>query len=251
METRVQKALKTDRKLAEARNECGLQAAELADSFGIPDLYNVTTHVNEASPAESGAKTLKSGFEIKNQFKVQHEVKWPHGHIGPISHLRSVKPEYLDMDTFLYGYFMILNLDLPAAELKGRLQHGKQLLYHSILHGWESARLFHYKVLFAMELSNLEWSDEERMMLLSMSAAQEGQLLNQNSNSQASVLNAVPVTPVKKKERSITCYSYNYDPNGCKYEQNDGGCKKLHACMICAERGYYNRHTALKCDASK
>ena len=49
-----------------------------------------------------------------------------------------------------------------------------------------------------------------------------------------------------QERRSIICNLYNFDAAGCRYER-EGGCKKLHACSYCAEKGFLNKHKALEC----
>jgi len=178
---------------------------------------------------------LKSGYELKTQFKITKEVLWPHAHLGQMQHLCSTNPDELSLEIFMYGYFTILNRQLSETELMGRIEHGKQVAYHAVLHGWPSARRFHYKVLWAMEHENLTWKDKEQMILLSMSATQE--------------VNMAPESRPKKADRSksIICYFYNNDTSGCKFDKSAEGCKKLHACSLCAEKGFLNSHRAFEC----
>ena len=178
---------------------------------------------------------LKSGYDLKTQFKITKEVLWPHTHLGQMQHLCSTKPDELSLESFMYGYFTILNRHLNETERIGRVEHGKQVAYHAVLHGWPSARRFHYKVLWAMEHENLTWKDKEQMTLLSMSATQEA--------------NLAPESRTKKNDRSksIICYFYNNDTSGCKFDKSAEGCKKLHACSLCADKGFLNSHRAFEC----
>ena len=80
----------------------------------------------------------------------------------------------LSLAAFLYGYFEILNMEgITMYEQKLRIQHGILLMNHMIMHGWPSARIFHYNVLRAIEQGNLSWDDEAQIHMISMAAAQE------------------------------------------------------------------------------
>ena len=147
------------------------------------------------------------------------------------------QPDKITIESFMYGYFMILNRSLSPEEKQGRLEHGKQLMYHAVLHGWPSARRYHYKVLWAMEHDNLHWSNQEKLILLSMSAAQEPHSSDQKSISGKK----------EDKNKSIVCYFFNNDNHGCKYAKSPEGCKKLHACSSCADKGFLNNHPAFEC----
>jgi hypothetical protein len=154
------------------------------------------------------------------------------------------KPEQISIEAFMYGFFMILGLELDEVELRGRIDHGKLLLHHAVLHGWPSARRYHYKVLWAMEHENLSWQNREQMWLLSMSAAQESNHAN-GTLSNSTVNNTHMAASNKKTDihnKSIFCYLFNNDATGCKFEKTAEGCKKLHACSACAEKGFFNKH---------
>ena len=118
---------------------------------------------------------LKSGYDTKCQMTCKQFVRWPHGHLGPIITTmkdQDINPESISLEVFLYGYFMILNLDqLSAIELKGQIEHGRDLLHHKIVHGWPSARRFHNSALWSMEYDDLGWQDKEKLKLLSLTAA--------------------------------------------------------------------------------
>ena len=220
-------------------------------SYMCPPMQNEYGTMIEDDYNDPG-KQIKSGYDVKSQFRVRREVKWPHGHLGPVQHLcPNPKPDALDIESFFYGYFMILGLDnISPTELYGRIQHGKQILHHAMLHDWKSARRFHYNVLWAMEHENLSWQDKEQMALLSMSAAQERGSHSTSSHFQhrethATTLATNPVAP--KEEKTIMCYMYNRDSTGCKFERSSEGCKKLHACIECAKKGFFNKHPAWDC----
>jgi hypothetical protein len=230
--------------ISDIRSEVGHLASANLSSLGIPILDTVPSDIFEEGK-------MKSGYELKSQFRVKREIRWPHAHLGPIQHLCAAKPDTLDMQTFFYGYFMILNLALPESELRGRLEHGKELFYHAILHGWLSARRYHYRVLWAMEHDNLHWSDKEQLALLSMAAAQESNMLslgNSLGNTVTPSTNASSSVSGSSKKKSILCFLYNNDPTGCKFEKSKDGCKKLHACSSCAEKVFFNNHSALECE---
>ena len=207
-------------------------------------------HTQEGRP-------LKSGYELKTQFTVKKEIRWPHAHLGPIQHMCSIKPENLDILAFFYGYFMILGLDLiPQSELKGRIEHGKQILSHAMVHGWKSARRYHYTCLWAMEHENLHWEDKAQLLLLSLSAANEknmgasniAEVVSHGTSYHAAQQSSIGNTPARDdRKKSILCYSYNLNADGCRYEQSPTGCKKLHACAKCAEKGLFVRHPARDC----
>ena len=68
----------------------------------------------------------------------------------------------------------ILLLVTDEEEVKGRIRHAKQILWHSLLHGWTSAREFHYQVLRELETGNVEWQDIYAMQMIVLAAAESG-----------------------------------------------------------------------------
>ena len=200
--------------------------------------------------------TLKSGYDMKNQAKILNEVRWPHGFLSKLQHVTNIKPDGLSIEAFVYGYMTILLQTKDEQEMKGRLQHARQLMWHSLMHGWSSARSFHYQVLRELEMDNFTWADQNKMAMMSLSAAHE----NSNSlgtNRAVAVTNRVrPERPSYRSEegpvnssdrRSVCCYLYNNDVDGCRFEKTAEGCKKLHACSICVAKGFLNRHPAKEC----
>jgi hypothetical protein len=210
-----------------------------------PTLATATHQTGATHPPKADGK-MKSGFDLNNQFEVRREVRWPHAHIGPIRHLfLQAKADTITIEPFMYGFFMILNMDIGDKELRGRLAHGKQLMYHAALHGWASARRYHSAVLWAMEHENLDWHNSEQMMLLSMAAVQESSVPSRTTFNSPLATRKPPGS--SDRQKSIICYLYNNDKHGCKFEKSAEGCKKLHACSLCADKGFYNGHTAFDC----
>jgi len=205
---------------------------------------------SSSSPGKCLATTpgiIKSGYDIKNQAEVIKTVQWPHGYLSQIQNITATHPDKLAMDAFFYGYFSILINTKDMRELHGRLQHAKQLMTQSILHGWESARSFHYSALREIEIGNICWDDQASMHMLALAASGN---VRQNASSVRTVKReeAIHVAdPVITDWRSIFCYLFNNSPSGCKYEKMEGGCKKLHACSKCANSGFLNSHGALDC----
>ena len=214
--------------------------------LGLPIFPPISQDDQKQQDFNSSSAGKKSGYELKSQLKVQRDVLWPHAHTGPIEHICNVKPDNLSLEAFMFGFFMILNSDLSKKEMQGRLEHAQQLMYHTIMHVWASERRFHYKILWAMEHQNLDWSDKESMLLLSLSAAHESinTVIPKETESDRIHHSNKRVT---ERNKSILCYFYNNDTNGCKYEKSVDGCKKLHACSSCAEKGFFNNHKAFEC----
>lgn len=184
---------------------------------------------------------LTSGYEIKNQANVINRILWPHGFLSKLQQVTCTDADRLDPEAFLFGYMEILLQMKGTAEFKGRLIHLKQVMWHSILHGWDSARNFHYQVLQELELGNINWQDQSDMALLSLSAVHEKS--NKHTSDQK-----VDISPqVGNEDSSIYCFFYNTDENGCRFVKSESGCKKLHACSSCGSRGFLNSHPAFEC----
>ena len=56
--------------------------------------------------------------------------------------------------------------------MKGRLHHTKQVMWHSIHHGWSSAHGFHYQVVRDIEVGNITWCNLQEMQALALAAAE-------------------------------------------------------------------------------
>ena len=219
----------------------------------------------------SGKQTckLKSGYDVRDQVPVVNTVLWPHGFLNKLRNRTNTMPDALSVESFIYGYTAILIQAFNASdqkELHGRLQHLQQIMWHAILNNWSSARSFHYQVLREIESGNCNWLDQHEMMLLSLTTAHEksnttGQPASANTAKsfhrvkQANVFGQTPfeasARPAEEKQgqqsqRSICCNMFNYDLNGCRFDK-EGECKKLHACIVCAAKGFFNTHRALDC----
>ena len=213
-----------------------------ADGVGLGLPSKANTGLTSETTSSGKAQSLKSGYEVANQLEVVRKVMWPHGFCGKLRNYTNVKPEALSMEAFFYGFLEILLQCMDDdMELSGRISHGKQIMWHTIHHDWESAREFHYQVLRDIEVGNLEWHELHEMQVLSLSTAE-------CSSKKAEVgVKAASTAHAKKegsKQSSIICYLYNNDSTGCKYERDQGQCKKLHACSTCAAKGFLNRHRA-------
>ena len=138
------------------------------------DLISSSTNafIQPATPGKniSSLDNIKSGYDIKKQAPVLNVVSWPHGFLGQVQNITNIGPDKLFIEAFLYGYFVILLHVQDNAEIKGRMLHAKQLMSHTMLYGWESARNFHYAVLREIEIGNFGWSDQSAMQLLALSA---------------------------------------------------------------------------------
>jgi hypothetical protein len=239
--------------------KCSVQVEKKKSELTLKDITEVGTsmdlHFTSSSEDDSlsGKRTnLKSGYDVKNQAEVIHKVQWPHGYVSKLQHITDIKPDNLSVDTFFYGYMTILLQTRDESELKGRLQHARQLLWHSILHGWSSARAFHYQVLRELEMGNFSWTDQNEMALISLSAAHERSNTSSTSHTAAKSFNRSKQDNkaddnTSADRRSICCYGYNNSSSGCKFGKSGEGCKKLHACSSCATKGFFNKHSALNC----
>ena len=124
-------------------------------------------------------------------------------------------------------------------QLRGRIQHAKQLLWHTIHHGWASARSFHYEVLRDIEAGTMTWNDLQEMQALALAAA-ESSTSSTVTRKKHKVQESH--TSTSDKQPAIFCYLYNNDINGCNNEKEFGQCKKLHACGTCTAKGFLSRH---------
>ena len=213
--------------------------------YNIAHSPNMATAGAAPSVPVSSSKNLKSGYELKVQEEVRQIVLWPHGFLSKLQNITDIRPEHLQLDAFMYGYASILLQAKDTLEISGRLQHLQQVMWHSILHDWKSARDFHYQVMRELEMGNITWQDQHEMLMLSLSAAHEKQAAKPSRavfSSKASKFNVED-----SSDKSICCYLYNSEEKGCRFEKSAEGCKKLHACARCAAKGFYNRHSALEC----
>ena len=134
---------------------------------------------------------------------------------------------------------------------RGRLEYLKQLLEHSIDHGWSSAHSFHYQVLKDIEVGNMTWDDHSKMLLKGLSAACSAVSTTkymhsshatftsqQQATSQISAATVGPMDYSKSTDKPILCALFNIEASGCRYNKLPGGCKKLHMCSICARRDF-------------
>ena len=210
------------------------------DSASIPS-------VGLACNTQSHGK-IKSGYSIMDHTEVVRIVLWPHGFLSTLQNYTDVKPDSLNIEAFFHGYMSILLQVQDETERKGRLHHAKQLLWHSIHHGWSSARGFHYQVLRDIEVGNITWGDLQEMQALALASA-EGSSSSVRKRPFSSKKQEVNVasSDSTNKQSAIFCYLYNNDENGCRYEKEFGHCKKLHACSSCAMKGFLNKHRALEC----
>ena len=108
---------------------------------------------------QSLSKNFKSGYDISNQAIIVNKVNLPHGFISRLKNFTTTKLDQLSMEAFFYGYFSVL-MQVDDRESHCRLGHAKQILWHCIHHGWDSAREFHYQVLQELECGNLRWDDQ-------------------------------------------------------------------------------------------
>ena len=209
------------------------------------------------SSANSNRK-MKSGYDIKVQEDVCRVVLWPHGFLNKLQNLTDTSPDHLNMDAFMFGYASILLLAKDTLEINSRLEHLQQLMWHSILHGWKSARDFHYQVLREIEIGNISWQNQHEMLMFSLSAAHEKQAAawpgspGINTSLKPFSIRAKPEETSadysrEKYDRSLCCRLFNIDDKGCHFEKTAEGCKKLHACSLCAAKGFFNRHSAVDC----
>ena len=197
-------------------------------------------------------KYLKSGYEMKSQEEVINHILWPHGFLNKLQNITDTNPDSLSMDAFMYGYASILLQMKDSQEQKGRLQHLQQVMWHSLNHGWKTARDFHYQVLRELEMGNISWDDQHDMLMFSLASAHEKQ-----SRPGRAFINTSMRSAFKPKieesvqddcrDCSIFCFFFNHEPMGCRFEKTIDGCKKLHACSLCAIKGFYNKHRALDC----
>ena len=90
-----------------------------------------------------------------NHTEVVRKVVWPLGFLSKLQNYTDVKRDSLNIEAFFYGFMSILLQVKDETEMKGRLHHAKQVLLHSIHHGWSSARGFHYQVLRDIDIGNI------------------------------------------------------------------------------------------------
>ena len=207
-----------------------------AQSVDLPTTSGSTSH---------GKTSTKSGYDISCQAEVVNKVLWPHGFVSKLQQYTDIKPDNISMEAFFYGFFAILLQINDDKEKKGRLHHAKQVLWHSLHHGWTSARNFHYQVLRDIEIGSISWDDLQEMQVLALAAA-EGTFRTGYQK-----ISLTPGTAEKQdddaavvKQPTMCCFLYNNDENGCKFEREAGHCKKLHACSSCAKKGYFHQHRA-------
>ena len=215
--------------------------------------------IGKQSPIKS---KIKSGYEVHNQMDIIKKVLWPHGFLNKIQHVANVKPDHLSPESFIYGYSAILlqMQTFDPQELRGRIMHLQQIMWHAIMNDWPSARSFHYQVLREIESGNMGWSDQQDMMMMSLTSAHEninhGKAQPTGTNSYGSNMwkdfNTVRQNFTEGGNdgtgRSIFCNMFNYSEDGCKFEKGIDGCKKLHACVLCAKKGFFNKHKAMDCN---
>ena len=102
-----------------------------------------------------------------------------------------------------------------------------------------------------LEMGNINWQNQHEMLMFSLSSAHEKQAIRSgkavvNASMKSFATTKTKVTPyADKNDRSTCCYLFNNDDKGCHFEKSADGCKKLHACSLCAARGFYNKHSAL------
>ena len=48
-----------------------------------------------------------------------------------------------------------------------------ELMWHSLMHGWSSARSFHYQFLRELEMDNFTCANQNEMVMMSLTAAHE------------------------------------------------------------------------------
>ena len=142
-------------------------------------------------------------------------------------------------------------------ESKGRLEHLNELLQHNIDHGWSSAHSFPYQVLKDIELGYMTWDDHSKTLLKRLSAACSAVTTTkymhsfhatftsqQQATSQISATTVGLIDYSRSTDKSILCSLFNFEASSCRYDKVPGGCKKLHACSICAQNGFFNKHQA-------
>ena len=252
LEQRIQE-IESEQMVSSASKKVQELIGDRKPTFTLKDIMEGEQFNHTEEETDGKRSTLKSGYDMKNQAKILNEVQWPHGFLSKLQHVTNTKPDSLSIEAFVYGYITILLQTKDEQEMKGRLQHAKQLMWHSLMHGWSSARAFHYQVLRELEMDNFTWEDQHEMAMMSLSAAHENSTslgtIRNNSRvrterpSYKSEDNAVPTTD----RRSICCYLYNNDVDGCRFEKTAEGCKKLHACSICVGKGFLNKHPAREC----
>lgn len=225
--------------LAAVLGEDGLLDSEL---FDIGDIEQ--QQLNSAGKGSS--LKLKSGYELKVQEPIKCQQLWPHGFLSKIRSHTNTDPDHLEMEAFMYGYTYIMIHLLKKGEvieLEGRLKHLLQVTWHSINHRWKSALDFHYDVLRELEAGHISWEDTQAMNMLSLSAIQGKHGLTKPAPANPASSKQVKASPSR---RSICCKLFNTNEDGCHFEKS-GACKKLHACSICEEKGFFNKHRALDC----
>jgi hypothetical protein len=244
-------------KLRAVDNPAGHTTRTPRAPFTFRDITNATSTspIPDSKQGKHSTDALKSGYDIKNQAPVVRSVGWPHGYLAQIQNIVSTKPDELTFEAFFFGYISILLQRLDPAEHHGRLQHAKQVLIHSMRHGWQSARAFHYQIVREIEVGNLSWSDQSMMQMIALSVASTSSRSTSQSG-QAPTGQARQHLKFNKDDRnasdssnstdkrSIICYLYNNDESGCKFDKSENGCKKLHACSSCAAKGFFNKHHA-------
>ena len=81
-------------KMQDIKRTTGALASAEISNMGLPLFSADPSHMNRN--LDDGK--IKSGYEMKTQFKVKKEVKWPHAHLGPVQHLCPAKPESLGIE---------------------------------------------------------------------------------------------------------------------------------------------------------
>ena len=186
-------------------------------------------------------KGITSGYSKKAQFNLKKEEFWPHAFLNS-----EYNPDTLNLELFLLGYSRILSILCDCGDMetvKLRIAHLQEVMKVASVHGFPIARDFHYRCLREIEIGILTWADHVRMEVHSMQAVKDALATGQNGN-QGNINSDTHKSVDKFKH--IFCQSFNFH-NDCKFAADDKQCRKLHACVLCGEKGYLQYHKGAQC----
>jgi uncharacterized protein (UPF0335 family) len=258
LQTRVQKP-----KVAPTPNIEQLRQSELT-SAAEAAVAAAAQHIDLTVPDGIGGKhRLKSGYELKSQQPVKRVVYWPHCYLSGLPDDNDTHPDKLSLDSFMFGYSKILITPglISEEEHYGRLRHLNNLMQFSIAHGWDAARNYHKQVIRSIENGDITWSDDQQIISMGLQALHNNYAAHKSADNQsdASKHKKTEQSSTKDKEKSsesnasggrrtsTLCWSYNneeYPDAACRFSGKGDTCRKLHACSICADKGFHHMHKA-------
>lgn len=233
-----------------------LKAADNSIEEWLHDSDSSEEEASDTKPRGKKSQISKpqSGSERTGQDDILTPIKWPHLTVLNVDGTEKLR--FTDLSVYklaageleivleLFDSCNFLSKDVKSTdldELEGRLRRLKDTMYYSVLYDFISAKEYFKQVGLLIERGKNGWKGSFDH-LAKWLFRQHSNRTEHNSRSKPNL----PTRTSTDDQYNFICGMFNFKEK-CKFEIENGKCKRAHICLNCFKIGKTAEHRALDC----